>query len=329
MKQIKLGLFLVLFTMCGYSQDIHFSNLSLNNYYNSVASIGGETEIFRGGLHYRNQAPTVSSAYQTMGLFADYSIKMEENSLGIGLMVNRDVAGDLGLAKLRAEAAVAYHQKISRYSHLGAGVQFGITQHSIDEGNAQWQNQYDGKAFNPNLPSNEQPLFQPFINFGLGAGLNWRFDKRSENRFDYTVTKMEFGASLYHIASSGLPYYGGDTEYGRISVSGSAEVVLINDASALEPAFLFTQKGKESEILVGTLYKFIIREESKYTGYFDRCDMSFGAYVRFPSDAIIPTFNMNYNSYQIGVSYDATISDLARANSTLGGLEVTLRFLVR
>ena len=97
----------------------------------------------------------------------------------------------------------------------------------------------------------------------------------------------------------------------------------------MEPAFLFSRKGKESEFLFGTLYKIVLREESKYTGYYDRLDMSFGAYIRLPGDAIIPTFNLNYDNYQIGFSYDATVSDLAQANSTLGGLEVTLRFLLR
>ncbi len=329
MKKINYSIAILLFSVSSFAQDLHFSNLKLNNYYNSIASIGGEDAKYRGGLHYRNQSPTVASAYQTMGLFTDYSFKMDDNSLGIGLMVNRDVAGDLSLTRLRAEVAIAYHQKITNYSHLGAGIQFGITQHSIDESNAQWQNQYDGKGFNPNLSSNEQPLFQPFINFGVGAGLNWKYDKSKYNRFDNTLTKLEIGASLYHLASPGLTYYSGNSEYSRISISGNAEITLINGATALEPAFLYSRKGKESEFVFGTLYKFVIREESKYTGYYDRFDMSFGAYVRLPGDAIIPTFNLNYDNYQLGVSYDATISDLAQANSTLGGLEVTLRFLLR
>lgn len=329
MKKNNFTLVLLLFSISSFAQDFHFSNLKLNNYYNSIASIGGENEKFRGGLHYRNQSPSVASAYQTMGLFSDYSIKKDENSLGIGLMVNRDVAGELSLTKLRAEVAIAYHQKISDYSRLGAGVQFGITQHSIDESGAQWQNQYDGTGFNPNLSSNETPLFQPFLSFGVGAGLNWKFDNSKYNRFDYSVTKIELGASIYHLASSGLIYNAGVSEYNRISISGNAEFNLVHGLSAIEPAFLYTQKGKETEIVFGALYKIILREESRYTGYYDKLDMSFGTYIRLPGDAIIPTFNLNYDNYQLGVSYDATFSDLARANNTLGGLEVTLRFLLR
>ena len=60
----------------------------------------------------------------------------------------------------------------------------------------------------------------------------------------------------------------------------------------MEPAFLYSRKVKESEFLFGTLYKIVLREESKYTGYYDRLDMSFGAYIRLPGDAIIPTFNL-------------------------------------
>ncbi len=329
MKKFKFLIAILISVNYLSAQDLHFSNLQLNNFYTSIASTGGTNAVYRGGLHYRNQWPTVGSAYQTIGLFTDYSIKMDDNALGIGLIVNRDKAGDVGLTKLRAEANVAYHQKITRFSRLSAGVQFGVTQHSIDESKGEWKNQYNGKAFDPNLPSREQPLFQPFMNYGAGAGLAWNYDARAYNRFSMTFTKVDFGVSMYHIASSPLDYYSNQPEYNRIAITGSSIFVLDYNVYEIEPAFSYQIKGNERELVFGALYKVILREESKYTGYYDKLDFSVGGYYRLPSDAIIPTFNMNYDNFQFGVSYDANISQLSQATSTIGAFELTLRFLVR
>ena len=331
MRKFKLLTFCIVFILWNnlLSQDLHFSNLQLNNFYTSIASTGSTSAIYRGGLHYRNQFPTVGSAYQTMGLYTDYSIKLDDNALGVGLILNRDKAGSVGLTKLRAEAMVAYHQKITRFSRLSAGIQFSVTQHSIDESKAEWKNQYDGKKFDPNLPSREQPLFQPFMNYGAGAGLGWNYDARQYNRFSMVFTTVDLGFSMYHIAASPLDYYNNEPEYNRIALTGRSTFVLDYQVFEIEPAFSYQIKGKEQELVVGALYKVILREESRYTGYYDKLDFSVGAYYRMPNDAIIPTFNMNYDNFQFGVSYDANISQYRQASSTIGAFELTLRFLVR
>ena len=311
-----------------FAQDIHFSNLELSNLYSSVGAVGGSRAKLRATTHYRNQWPTIGKAYQTIGLTADYKLKMKENALGFGLIMNRDQAGDLALTKLQADLAVAYHLKISDYSFFSGGIQMGITQHSIDETKAEWQNQFDGKKFNPNLPSNEAPLFQPFINYDFGTGLRWNMDKTVVNRYSNSITKLDLGVSLYHMVASALDYNANQKEYTRIAVTGSSTIVLKYRYTELQPAFLYQIKGSEQELVFGMLFKYIIREGSKYTGYFDQLDMGFGSYYRLPNDAIIPTFNMNYNNFQFGVSYDVNISPLIRASSSVGGIEFTLRFVM-
>lgn len=329
MKNLLVIISTLLYLNYSNAQDLHFSNLQLNNFYTSIASAGSTSAKFRGGLHYRNQHPTVGSAYQTMGLFTDYSVKLDDNALGIGLIMNRDNAGSVGLTKLRAEVMVAYHQKITRFSRLSGGIQFAVTQHSIDDSKTEWKNQYNGKKFDPNLPSREQPLFQPFMNYGAGAGLGWNYDAREYNRFSMVFTTVNLGASVYHIAASPLDYFNNEPEYNRIAFTGNSTFVLVHEVFEIEPAFSYQIKGKEQELILGALYKIILREESKYTGYYDKFDISVGGYYRFPNDAIIPTFNMNYDNFQFGVSYDANISDLSQATSTIGAFEFTLRFLVR
>ncbi|MEN8958334.1 MAG: PorP/SprF family type IX secretion system membrane protein, partial [Flavobacteriales bacterium] len=160
MKNLTGIIVLVGLSFCVKAQDIHFSNLGFNSFYSSVASMGSTDAKLRATSHYRNQWPTVGKSFSTIGLSADYKIKGEgDNNMGIGIILNRDVAGELSLTKMQAGLAAAYHLKVSRNSHMSGGVQFGITQHSIDESAAEWGNQYNGKEFDPNLPSREQPLF--------------------------------------------------------------------------------------------------------------------------------------------------------------------------
>lgn len=330
MKKITTLIVIVAINNCLLAQDVHFSNLSFNSIYTSVASMGSSNAKLRATTHYRNQWPTVGKSFQTIGLNADYRMKVGEgNALGIGLILNRDQAGELSLTKLQADFAVAYHQRIARYSHLSGGVQFGVTQHSIDETKEEWGNQYNGKEFDPNLPSGEQPLFVPFMNFDIGAGLMWNYDISERNRSSQTVTKLNFGASIYHAVGGALIYNAGEPEYARYSITGSAAFVLNHNRYELEPSFVYQLKGKEQQLVLGMLYKVIIRQGSLYTGYYDRLHVSFGGYYRIPNDAIVPTFNLTYDNFQFGVSYDVNVSPLIEASSSVGGIEFTLRFLVR
>ena len=329
MKKILTLVIIIAMSNCLIAQDIHFSNLSFNSFYTSVASMGSSNAKVRATTHYRNQWPTVGKSFQTIGLNADYKMKIGTNALGIGLIVNRDQAGELSLTKLQADLAIAYHQRVSQNSHLSGGVQFGVTQHSIDETKAEWSNQYNGKEFDSNLPSGEQALFAPFMNFDVGAGLMWNYNTASRNRYSQTFTKVDFGVSIYHAVSGALDYNAGESEYARYSLTGNATYVLSYNKYELMPSFVYQLKGKERELVLGLLYNVVVRQGSMYTGYFDRLHIAFGGYYRIPNDAIVPTFNLTYDNFQFGVSYDVNISPLIEASSSVGGVEFTLRFLVK
>lgn len=308
------------------AQDIHFSNLPMAENFNSVASFGGSKAYFRATSLYRNQWPTVGKAYQTTGISIEGKADLDRNALGFGFVANRDQAGDLSLTKLQAEGAIAYHQRVTRFSYLSAGVQGGIIQHSIEGTNAQWQNQFDGKQFDGSRPSGEDALFQPFINYTLGAGIQWAYDNKQFYSQGGVMSQLKFGLSLYHLSSSKLEYITQESDKIRVVFSGSSSIGLDFNNSVLEPAFVYQQKGKEQELVFGALYKYIVRQGTRYTDFTQRIDFSIGAYYRVPNDAIIPTFIMGYGNFELGLSYDVNISPLTQASNTVGGIEFSLRF---
>ena len=67
------------------SQDVHFSDIKMNKYYTSIASIGSSSADFRAATFYRNQWPTIGNSYQTIGLAVDYKMELDKNNLGFGL----------------------------------------------------------------------------------------------------------------------------------------------------------------------------------------------------------------------------------------------------
>ena len=329
----KTTLYIALFSVFGFvlqskAQDIHFSNISMTQLYTSIGSVGSGNSLFSASAEYRNQWPTIGNAYTTMGMTAAGRIETENGALGIGLIANRDQAGDLSLTKLQAEGAIVYHQRVSRKSYFGAGVQGGVIQHSIDGSEAQWQSQFDGKEFDPTRSSGEDALFQPFVNYTMGTGVQWEYNNIDFNRFSQSFTYARFGLSVYHAFASKLDYNAFEKEYARVALSGSAIYCLDLQSSELEPAFVYQQKGKEKEMVFGLLYRYIINPGSRYTTHLKKLDFAAGAYYRLPNDAIIPTFNMNYANYQLGIAYDFNVSQLSQASRTIGGVEFSLRLLI-
>ena len=84
-------------------------------------------------------------------------------------------------------------------------------------------------------------------------------------------------------------------------------------------------QGSQKEITFGTMIKYKLKEESKYTGVIKSTVLSLGCFYR-NRDAVIPYFLMEMDKYTIGISYDTNISSLTAATTGRGGFEISLRF---
>jgi hypothetical protein len=93
----------------------------------------------------------------------------------------------------------------------------------------------------------------------------------------------------------------------------------------LEPSFLAQLQGKNLEVIAGSLFRYFLSIDSKYTGYNRRSAIGLGVYYR-NQDAMITSLLLEYKAYAIGVSYDLNISQLKAASSFKGGMEITIRY---
>ena len=91
------------------------------------------------------------------------------------------------------------------------------------------------------------------------------------------------------------------------------------------PSFLYMRQGPSSEFVIGALYKFILVDQSLFTGIRKPAAIAIGGQYRY-KDAIIPCILMQYDKYAFGISYDINVSSLTPASKRNGGLEVMLRY---
>lgn len=329
----KLVLILSVFVSClSLGQDIHFSQLSNTPLLLSPAGAGASPADFRASLHYRNQWANMGSPFTTYAMALDGRIQKRtwrNKHFGIGGVLYTDRAGDLAMKTLNGNLQFSYHQKLNQKNYFSGGLQAGFVQHSIDPGMAQWDNQYDGTGFNGSYSSGETFAFQPFSTFDASAGIMWTYSNKNGTLSSNNAKVIQIGLAAHHLNKPKLSFLNLPEEkyYHRYVFHGNATLGISNTSWAIQPAFVYQRKGKEQELVLGTLIKYLITEKSHVTGFKAQFDFSLGAYYRFKSDAIIPTLYLNYANWGFGIGYDVNISSLSTATKFRGGLELSLKFI--
>ena len=138
---------------------------------------------------------------------------------------------------------------------------------------------------------------------------------------------ITLGAALFHVNQPGYSFLGTDEKlYSRFVLHGTGMIGIKNTSLAISPGFMFEKQGPNSEMLLGTMLRYMLKEDSKYTGYVKGAAVSLGGYYR-NRDAFVAAGLFEFSAYAIGLSYDINTSKLRTATSGRGGVEIVLRFL--
>jgi type IX secretion system PorP/SprF family membrane protein len=348
-KSIVTGLASVCIALTGIvkAQDIHFSQftqspLTVN------PGLAGTTVWVRAGMNYRTQWRAVTVPYNTLGASFDIKTKRRwikatnqteryrqsgDNGFGWGVNIYNDRAGDGHMGTLQANGSLAYQIMMSGKNMLALGFQGGIMQRSINFNKLYWGTQYDPNSstgYNTALPPDKGVALgdNSFIIPDLGTGIIFTHKKnerymRGNDQFDLTL-----GAALFHVLQPKYSFLGSSEKlYQRMVIHGQAVIGIKNTSLAIVPAALIQRQGPNQEIFMGSLVRYMLREDSKYTGFVKGASISAGGYYR-NKDAFVGAALFEFSSYAVGVSYDFNLfSGLRTVSSGRGGLEITLRFL--
>ncbi len=337
--KMKFTLLFIVFSSffsCIFSQDIHFSQ-----YYNlplvvNPALTGAFNGDQRVSLNFKDQWKNVGTPYRTYALSFDMGLmkkKWEKSFLGAGLLVYKDVAGNAKLGTTQISLSVSSFVSLGENQKISAGLQGGFVQKSLLAQNQSWDSQYDPSktnGWNSSLSSNEINTSYNKINLGdLSGGLQWTYSLGDATLSSNDKKSLNAGVAFHHItrpeqnfSSSGAM----DKMYSKIAAHAGAFIGIKNFHIAVLPSFLFLMQGPSREINFGTLIRYTIKEESRFTGIFKETAVAVGGYAR-AKDAFVPAMQIEYANYAIGLSYDVNTSPLRSATKGNGGIEISLRYI--
>ncbi|HXB13232.1 MAG TPA: PorP/SprF family type IX secretion system membrane protein [Bacteroidia bacterium] len=331
------------------AQDIHFSQfyeapLDLN-----PALCGAFPGQIYGELNYRSQWSSVMGngyGFNTMGATFEYHNllkKWDKGYLSPGLNFFNDKSGDGQIGITQINFTLASGIFLNDKNSLAVGLQAGWAQHSINMANLQWDNQYINGAYDPNAPSGEQ-VGNTFSYLDFAAGILYSYGTGQTNMTSNDQIKANVGGAVYHLSQPQMSYYAADDGafyitngtnnqngtatklYMRYVINANLQYGVPNSNIGIVPTFVFYQQGPAQEIDFGSKFRYILRQESKYTGIAKGSAFDLGVYYRW-KDAAILLVGMEFGSYALGISYDVNTSGLTTASSGRGGFEISLRFI--
>ena len=315
------------------AQDIHFSQ-----FYNAPLlqnpSLAGAMEKTEASILYRSQWKSVTIPYKTFA--ANGSIRLQrsrkqKNYFGMGLSFFQDQSGDGQLSTINGSFNLAFHVEVARYHHLGLGLMSGFGQRKIDAAGFQWGSQYEGTAFNANLPTGESFATQSIAYLDFAGGLLWSFDNNSGKiHVDYNeISKGSAGIAIYHFNRPDFSFnQTGEKLHIKYVAHANFMQSLGSSKFAVQPGFFTYFQGPNKQIYLGSLVRYDLLMESKYSKSIDKIGASLGAYWRM-GDALVINSLFEFGNVALGLSYDANLSNLRNVTNGRGGFEVSIRYINR
>lgn len=319
--------FLCLLSFNLFAQDIHFSQYTEAPLYlnPALATVSYDT---RAIAYYRSQWTSIAQSYITYGISFEQAInhlKLKANHFGIAINIFYDNAGNGLVKNLMPNLGANYVIKVGDHSKLSTGVQFGVSIKTINSTNFTWDSQFDGFRYNPNLPGESTPL-SGIQRFDMGGGLNYHYARGERYISAEDGAKFDMGIAAYHFTRPQYSFFNTDDKlYTRYIAYFNGDLGIKSTRMALVPSMTYIKQGPSKEITLGFMVKYIIKDQSVYTGIKKAMSLSLGAYYRL-KDAVIPTILFQFDKWGLGIAYDITLSDLTPATNKNGGLEVALRF---
>jgi len=325
-----------LLTLNLVAQDIHFSQFTMVPLQLDPSQAGKFRGDIRAIMNYRNQWSSVASnPYRTYGASFDmpFGNKKKDNFFGGGLNIYSDKAGALNLGITVVNLTVAYHIRVSQSGYLSAGLQGGFLQSSLNIDNIRSDNQFDGTGYNDNLPSGENFANNSFFEPDFAAGVSYTYGDNTTNQVisnnGFNGKKVMVGAAIHHVVSPNYSFLEKTTDnlnFRRYVLHTNTSFGIGGTNIAVQPSGFVAYQQKAVEVVLGSYFRYNLKENSKYTQFSHGVAMSFGIHYRF-GDAFFPSILVEMGSIAFGVSYDFNLSGLKPASNGQGGYELSIRYI--
>jgi type IX secretion system PorP/SprF family membrane protein len=319
MKQIKLILlqFLLLLAYSAtQAQDIHFSQFFQAPLLRNPSLAGIYTGDIRVQAVYRDQWNSVTNAYKTGSLDAEYKMPIgkADDFLTVGMQMLYDRAGSIGWTSTHVLPAVNYHKSLSRdrNRYLSLGFMGGLVQRRFDRSKMTTNSQYDGGGDGETFQTASYTYMDGSVGLSYNSGLN---DNPENNFF--------IGAAYHHFNRPNYSFYRNPSVelYPKLVFSGGIRFA-VSDYSYMTILADHSRQGGFIETIGGGMYGLKLGGDPDNPDYIIHA----GAFLRW-NDALIPVIKLDYAPFAVSISYDVNISKLKPSSYGRGGVELSVSYI--
>lgn len=308
-------LFLCVTTIEAAGQDIHFSQFFEAPLWRNPSLAGIFTGDVRVQAVYRDQWNSVTNAYRTGSVNAEYkmSIGKADDFVTLGMQILHDRAGTIGWISNHVLPALNYHKSLSseHNRYLSLGFMGGWVQRRFDPSKMTTNSQYDNGGLGETLANTQYN----YLDGSVGMSYNSNMGYNSNNNFF-------IGGAYHHFNRPKTSFYrDADIElYPKWVFSGGIRFAVS------EFAYLTVQadqsfQGGFSETVAGGMYGLKLGGDPDNPAY----TIHAGGFLRW-NDAFIPVVKLDYTPFSVSISYDANISKLKPSSYGRGGVELSVSY---
>lgn len=315
------------------AQDIHFSQFYASPLTLNPALTGNVNGGYRAAIAYRNQWASIPAPYSTVAASFDMSLmqcQLGGDNVGVGVALTNDRSGDGALNDFSGLLSVAYHKALDAEGRfrLGAGVQGGYTQKSVDFKKLYFESQIDYTVFgfDPNLPNLEQINDNTFHYFDFRAG--GLFTASPTDRISAYL-----GGAFYHITKpeESFLYVANDNALASRMVFHAGSSISITDKFSISPSAMYMSQSSARQLIFGAAFGYHFNQDRRYRrrqAPEESSAVYIGGWYRL-NDAVVALLGVDYKGVKFGLSYDINISELDVASLNQGGVELSLSYTAR
>lgn len=298
------------------AQDMHFGH-----FFNTpLITNPGQTGQFEGQWRltgdYRNQWKSITTPFTTFTASADYQFDIYDfpADLSAGLYLLNDQAGDGELTTQKVyfmgSASRSFFQEKLR---LSLGLAYGTVQQKLDFSKLTFDEQWTLSGFNTDLPSqeptDEQTQNYSDLNLGLYGAYQWDDD-----------ILLHGGVSIIHLIRPKSSFYNQNNKLGMRPRFHAGATWQMREEWTVEPSMMYMRQKKAHEFLAGANVHYKLERNG-----IER--LTAGAWFRGVGDAI-PAVGLTYKGVEGLISYDFNLYDVNEASKSLGGFEISLKYII-
>lgn len=315
--RITCGLLASLFvSLSTTAQDIHFSQFFEAPLLRNPSLAGIFTGDIRVQAVYRDQWTSVTNAYKTGSLNAEYKMPIgkADDFITMGLQALYDRAGTIGWTSTHILPALNYHKSLSsdKNSYLSLGFMGGMVQRRFDRSKMTTNSQYDGGGDGETF----QTASYTYLDGSVGMSYNATMGDNPDNNY-------YLGAAFHHFNRPNNSFYrNAKIELNPKWVFSGGIRFEVSEYAYMTVQADHSRQGAFSETVAGGMYGLKLGGDPDKPDYVVHA----GAFLRW-NDAIIPAVKIDYSPFSVAISYDVNISKLKPSSYGRGGIELSVSYI--